>query len=339
MCTAHECWTVPAHKLSPVPPPIMCTAPDHNRGLLCKIAASIELPGPQHVRPNHPSYFGRFSLLIVVTPLALSDPGLKNMYDKTSRRIRIGVMNTAKCPECGRNIPPKTGPGRRRTYCSDACRRLAYEHRRAATKTGQSTRVIHRTHIKETTRRVWAKPSINQISQLIYSDPKFVSQVLAVVVKILRQNRMYDEHIRLREQVGEVLLGWYTAIHSPGNQTWFWDDPSHEPADWDQLFGTHEVAKKFTEKVRLWGIEMKRREAEVAMEESQARDRAADLEFGLLQANQYRKEATKTAKRLLKTELALTKYELDREQKLSSLAIKQLTEEQADGVFEQWSKS
>jgi hypothetical protein len=44
----------------------------------------------------------------------------------------------ARCRWCGRRLPPRSGPGRRREFCNDSCRQLDYQSRRRAAEVGLS---------------------------------------------------------------------------------------------------------------------------------------------------------------------------------------------------------
>jgi hypothetical protein len=41
-----------------------------------------------------------------------------------------------RCRWCGRLLPPRSGPGRRREFCGDSCRQLDYQNRRRAADAG-----------------------------------------------------------------------------------------------------------------------------------------------------------------------------------------------------------
>lgn len=246
-------------------------------------------------------------------------------------------VSAVLCPECGGVIPEKTGPGRPRSYCSDKCRRRGYERRRLAAERGEPVQVVHRIHVREKTRTAWARPSTAQIEELVCEDPEFLARVLGVVASILREDPLYRPHVTVREQVGKVLVGWYAAAHSPGNETGFWGEMEHEPPDWDQVFGTEDVARRFTEQVRTWGTQMKLQRRHIANLEAEARNRAEELESKLILAHGRRREALAASKRLLKSELALAKYELTRERQLANLALRALSDDAADEVFHAWS--
>jgi hypothetical protein len=78
----------------------------------------------------------------------------------TSVRKACGDMETSSsvgstqdaakgtCPRCGHSIT-QTGRGRPRTWCSQSCRRAAYEERRAAASGAVALRVIRHTMIEE----------------------------------------------------------------------------------------------------------------------------------------------------------------------------------------------
>lgn len=42
----------------------------------------------------------------------------------------------SRCRWCGREIPPRPGPGRRREFCTDSCRQFDYQSRRRAASSG-----------------------------------------------------------------------------------------------------------------------------------------------------------------------------------------------------------
>ena len=44
----------------------------------------------------------------------------------------------SRCRWCGRSLPPRAGPGRRREFCKASCRQLDYQARRRATEVGLS---------------------------------------------------------------------------------------------------------------------------------------------------------------------------------------------------------
>lgn len=50
-------------------------------------------------------------------------------------------METTSCPRCGSDVLPTTGRGRPRLWCSDECRRLSSEERRAARRTGRPVEI------------------------------------------------------------------------------------------------------------------------------------------------------------------------------------------------------
>ncbi len=52
-------------------------------------------------------------------------------------------MDVESCPRCGRPVH-WTGRGRRARWCSPACRRAAYEERRAAATGAIAVRVVQR---------------------------------------------------------------------------------------------------------------------------------------------------------------------------------------------------
>lgn len=54
---------------------------------------------------------------------------------------RVGVWASDRCPRCNAEIMQKPR-GRRRTWCSDRCRRLAHESALSAAETGDPVRLV-----------------------------------------------------------------------------------------------------------------------------------------------------------------------------------------------------
>jgi hypothetical protein len=74
-----------------------------------------------------------------------------------------GVQNPNQCAWCDAAIPPREGSGRPRVYCRPACRKAAYEARRARKPAAfevkvVQTRVVERHDIRECVEQVKMSP-------------------------------------------------------------------------------------------------------------------------------------------------------------------------------------
>ncbi len=104
------------------------------------------------------------------------------------------TMARGTCPRCGRPVPARA-TGRPATWCSQVCRRSAYEERRAAANGAVAVQVVDRVNtvehdLTECMRRVAASPAacrrvLRALTQLardgaLASDPKWDSTVTAL---------------------------------------------------------------------------------------------------------------------------------------------------------------
>jgi hypothetical protein len=109
-------------------------------------------------------------------------------------------MSAATCPWCEGVIERKSGRGRPSVYCSDRCRRYAYEQRRAAEREGEPVRVVvEKTPPREVlrTRQVWVKPDPNALADALEENPELVGPVLQRIVQ-LAVGRRLSERSRVR---------------------------------------------------------------------------------------------------------------------------------------------
>ena len=102
-------------------------------------------------------------------------------------------MATLNCAQCGNTFDHNDGlPGRRPTYCSSACRKLAYEHRRAAAATGQAVQYVHVPGVEkviERSRIVYVKPELNDLAQAMEETPELMVSVFAQMRSIFAKER------------------------------------------------------------------------------------------------------------------------------------------------------
>lgn len=91
-------------------------------------------------------------------------------------------------------------------YCSDRCRRYAYEQRRAAERDGEPVRVVVEKSVPRTmqrTRQAWSRPDPNALAEALEEHPDLAAPVLRRMVQ-LATNEQLSERAR-------VSLGTYTA--------------------------------------------------------------------------------------------------------------------------------
>ncbi len=88
---------------------------------------------------------------------------------ETSVRIGEVLMDGETCPRCGGSVH-WSGRGRRARWCSPACRRAAYEERRAAATGAIAVRIVQR----ETTR----EPSPAECVTRVLASPRACREVL-----------------------------------------------------------------------------------------------------------------------------------------------------------------
>lgn len=94
----------------------------------------------------------------------------------TTRRIP-----TTRCVRCDARLPTAAATGRPRIYCGPACRKAAYEDRRARKPEAFQVRIVERTVVEsvETTRTVDEDHDIVECVRRVSSSPRAVTNVLA----------------------------------------------------------------------------------------------------------------------------------------------------------------
>lgn len=95
------------------------------------------------------------------------------------------MANQPVCPRCSAELPAAVGKGRPRLWCSQACRRVAYEERRAARSGAIGLRiervekpvwrVEHRDHIIE---QPAPPPSPAEAAAIVLASPRACRAVL-----------------------------------------------------------------------------------------------------------------------------------------------------------------
>ena len=79
-----------------------------------------------------------------------------------------------RCRWCGRTLPRRTGPGRRREFCKDSCRQLDYQSRRRAAEVGLSEHelIVARRELDELYDRLYVlEAAIEDVERDLADDP------------------------------------------------------------------------------------------------------------------------------------------------------------------------
>lgn len=86
-------------------------------------------------------------------------------------------MKIDSCPRCGLAVE-WAGRGRRPIWCSQACRRAAYEERRAAASGAVAVRVIEREKVTERVRTQLREPTVQECVERVLASPRACREVV-----------------------------------------------------------------------------------------------------------------------------------------------------------------
>lgn len=86
-------------------------------------------------------------------------------------------MQVGSCPRCGRPVE-WAGRGRRPRWCSQRCRRAAYEERRAAGSGAIAVRVIERERVTERVRTQLREPTVAECAERVLASPRACREVV-----------------------------------------------------------------------------------------------------------------------------------------------------------------
>jgi hypothetical protein len=88
-------------------------------------------------------------------------------------------MSSHNCPRCGAPLPPPTGRGRPRIWCSGTCRVLAYQERQAAAR---GTAAVKTVEVRRESVREVSRPfTTEQALQRVLDDPGALQRVFSAV--------------------------------------------------------------------------------------------------------------------------------------------------------------
>lgn len=118
------------------------------------------------------------------------------------------------CPRCGLPVPtslPGDSPrrGRRRIWCSTACRRAAHAERTAAARTGTAIRVVEVPRLSPAVVRpviVPRPPTTEDIEIHVLNDPDHCAWVLAQITARARRKELDKRVLRAARELAQVIL-------------------------------------------------------------------------------------------------------------------------------------
>jgi hypothetical protein len=108
-----------------------------------------------------------------------------------------GVQHANKCAWCEAAMPPRDGPGRPRVYCRPACRKAAYEARRARKPGAFEVKVVQ-THVVE-------RHDIRDCVAQVKTSPVACRNVLLYLSELLD-----DEKLHRDPKWGRVIAAAYS---------------------------------------------------------------------------------------------------------------------------------
>jgi hypothetical protein len=114
--------------------------------------------------------------------------------------IRWGMAGSTDCPRCGAALPPPSEPrrGRRRVWCSDACRRAAHIERVGAERAGTAVRVVEIPRISPAVRVPMLVPRDLTRDELVHQmlGDSLAVQILLKVLTAQAREKKLDRKVR-----------------------------------------------------------------------------------------------------------------------------------------------
>lgn len=89
-----------------------------------------------------------------------------------------------KCPRCGESVPHR-GVGRPAVWCSQACRRAAYEERRAASQGAVAVRVVERVRAVD--------HDLSECAARVISSPAASRRALQALASLVRDGTLSSQ--------------------------------------------------------------------------------------------------------------------------------------------------
>lgn len=100
-------------------------------------------------------------------------------------------MQLDSCPGCGRAVY-WAGRGRRPLWCSQACRRAAYEGRRASASGAIAVRVVERERVIERVRTEYRGPTAQDCVKRVLESPRACREVINGLAAEASQGRLHS---------------------------------------------------------------------------------------------------------------------------------------------------
>jgi hypothetical protein len=138
--------------------------------------------------------------------------------EQTPRETIMGVTRTYQsigpCQRCGGPMPPSATTGRRRVYCTAACRKAAYEDRRAKRPGAVQVKLVDRV-IVETHERIKVVDEGHNIIKCVVNvaqSPRACANVVGHLTGMARNKELLDDPkwqpvVRAIEELNKAILG------------------------------------------------------------------------------------------------------------------------------------
>ena len=94
-------------------------------------------------------------------------------------------MEKLGCPRCGGPMPQPRSTGRPATWCSDRCKRAAYEERRAAANGAVAVKIVEKVVERDT-------HSVNECAERVMASPVACRRVLDHMAELASAGQLHD---------------------------------------------------------------------------------------------------------------------------------------------------
>jgi ribosomal protein L40E len=108
------------------------------------------------------------------------------------QKFNIRRMTSTQCVRCGAALPPAASTGRPRVFCGPACRKAAYDDRRARKPEAFHVRIIDRTVVKtvEKIRTIDEGHDITECVRQVCGSPRAIANVLVALNGLVRSDTL-----------------------------------------------------------------------------------------------------------------------------------------------------
>jgi len=107
----------------------------------------------------------------------LLHPGHGKVTGNVRTKLEAVFVQVGWCPRCGLAVD-WAGRGRRPLWCSQVCRRAAYEERRAARSRAIAVRVVEREKVTERVRTQLREPTPAECVERVLASPRACREVV-----------------------------------------------------------------------------------------------------------------------------------------------------------------